>query len=71
MNKNNPRLLLKPAKEEEVYLNPWIVIYHDVVSDKEIETIKKIATPKVRVQDSAGIENIVFCLQLSNFLWYW
>lgn len=45
VHKNNPRLLLKPAKEEEVYLNPWIVIYHDVVSDKEIDTIKRIATP--------------------------
>lgn len=45
VHNNNPRLLLKPAKEEEVYLNPWIVIYHDVVSDKEIDTIKRIATP--------------------------
>ncbi|XP_022316920.2 prolyl 4-hydroxylase subunit alpha-1-like isoform X1 [Crassostrea virginica] len=54
VNKNNPRLLLKPAKEEEVYLNPWIVVYHDVVSDKEIETIKKIATPKL---DRATVHN--------------
>lgn len=48
VHNNNPRLLLKPAKEEEVYLNPWIVVYHDVVSDKEIDTIKRIATPLVR-----------------------
>ncbi|XP_061174992.1 prolyl 4-hydroxylase subunit alpha-1-like isoform X2 [Saccostrea echinata] len=47
VNKNNPLLLLQPAKEEDIYLDPWIVVYHDVVSDYEIETIKKLATPRL------------------------
>ncbi|XP_048758000.2 prolyl 4-hydroxylase subunit alpha-1-like isoform X1 [Ostrea edulis] len=47
VNKNNPLLLLQPAKEEEVYLDPWIVVYHNVVADHEIETIKRLATPKL------------------------
>lgn len=47
VNKNNPILLLQPAKEEDVYLDPWIVVYHDVLSDYEIETIKKLATPRL------------------------
>lgn len=42
-----PYLLLQPAKEEEAYLNPRIVIYHDVMSDKEIDMIKTLATPRV------------------------
>lgn len=70
VHKNNPRLLLKPAKEEEVYLNPWIVIYHDVVSDKEIDTIKRIATPLVRPlftdrQISSRCFSIFFCLLIA------
>jgi len=44
---NNPYLLLGPIKEEEAYLNPRLVIYHDVLSDNEIETIKKLAQPRV------------------------
>lgn len=44
---NHPLLLLAPVKEEEVYLNPWIVIYHDLMNDVEIQTIKAYATPRV------------------------
>jgi len=40
-------LRLQPVKEEEAYLNPRIVIYHDVLSDAEIETVKKMAQPRV------------------------
>jgi prolyl 4-hydroxylase len=47
VNKNHPLLLLQPAREEEVYLDPWIVVYHNIVSDHEIETIKTLATPRV------------------------
>lgn len=67
VHKNNPRLLLKPAKEEEVYLNPWIVIYHDVVSDKEIDTIKRIATPLVRHHCSLTDRcfSMFFCLLIA------
>ncbi|ESO84721.1 hypothetical protein LOTGIDRAFT_196347 [Lottia gigantea] len=45
-NKNG-WLMLQPAKEEEVHLDPWIVIYHDVMSDDEINTIKQLATPRL------------------------
>ncbi|XP_050391712.1 prolyl 4-hydroxylase subunit alpha-2 isoform X1 [Patella vulgata] len=44
---NHPLLLLRPAKEEDVHLDPWIVIYHDAMLDGEIQTIKQIATPKL------------------------
>ena len=44
----NPFLKIAPFKEEEAYLDPRIVIYHDVIYDEEIETIKRLARPRVR-----------------------
>lgn len=37
---NNPRLLVSPFKTEELHLNPHILKFHEVVSDKEIENMK-------------------------------
>ena len=31
---------------EEVYDKPRIVVFHDLISDAEIETIKELATPR-------------------------
>ncbi|XP_033229504.1 prolyl 4-hydroxylase subunit alpha-1 [Belonocnema kinseyi] len=42
-----PFLKLAPFKEEEAYLDPRIVIYHDVIYDEEIETIKRLAQPRL------------------------
>jgi prolyl 4-hydroxylase len=42
-------LKLQPIKEEEAYLNPRILIYHDVITDKEIDIVKKMAQPRVRI----------------------
>ena len=63
---NNPILILAPAKIEEVYRNPNMVIFHDVVSDKETEIIKMIATPLV------SIHNPALCMgALFKFLSFW
>ncbi|XP_066993933.1 prolyl 4-hydroxylase subunit alpha-2 [Anabrus simplex] len=43
-----PFLKLARLKEEEAYLKPRIVIYHDVIHDSEIETIKRLAQPRFR-----------------------
>jgi len=40
-------LKLQPVKQEFISLNPRIVIFHDIISDEEIETIKNMAKPKV------------------------
>lgn len=45
---NVPYLLLQPVKAEDAYPNPRIVIYHDVLSDNEIETIKRLAQPRFK-----------------------
>lgn len=43
----NPYLFYARVKEEEMHLDPWLVIYHDIVTDKEIDFIKDYARPKV------------------------
>ncbi|XP_032454381.1 prolyl 4-hydroxylase subunit alpha-1 isoform X2 [Nasonia vitripennis] len=43
-----PFLKIAPFKEEEAYLDPRIVIYHDVIYDDEIETIKRMAQPRFK-----------------------
>lgn len=47
VNNNDPFLLFAPFKVEEVYSEPRIVIFHDVMSDSEISTVKKLAQPRV------------------------
>lgn len=46
-NNKNPFLLIAPFKVEEAYKQPRILIFHDVIADSEIATIKKLAQPRV------------------------
>lgn len=50
INNRNPYLLLAPFKTEEAYLDPKIVIFHNIMSDKEIDVLKKLAHPRVSLQ---------------------
>lgn len=45
---NSPFLRIAPFKLEEASLKPYIVIYHDVMQDNEIELLKKMAKPRFR-----------------------
>ena len=49
---NNPYLTYAPFKSEVVFLSPKIVIYYEVLSDDEINTIKTLATPRVSLIQS-------------------
>lgn len=40
-------LKIAPFKLEEASLEPRIVVYHDVIYDKEIELVKQMAKPRV------------------------
>uniref|UniRef100_A0AAR5PQR8 procollagen-proline 4-dioxygenase n=2 Tax=Dendroctonus ponderosae TaxID=77166 RepID=A0AAR5PQR8_DENPD len=48
LSRDNPFLKLAPFKVEEAHLEPDLFIFHDVMSDKEIETIKRLAQPRFR-----------------------
>ncbi|NWW43263.1 P4HA3 hydroxylase, partial [Pedionomus torquatus] len=41
----NPYLFLQPAKKEMVWIQPYVALYHDFISDAEAETIKGLAGP--------------------------
>uniref|UniRef100_A0A8C2II27 procollagen-proline 4-dioxygenase n=2 Tax=Cyprinus carpio TaxID=7962 RepID=A0A8C2II27_CYPCA len=43
----NPRLLLKPMKEEDEWDSPHIVRFLEALSDEEIEKIKELAKPNL------------------------
>nr|XP_046266886.1 prolyl 4-hydroxylase subunit alpha-2 isoform X1 [Scatophagus argus] len=45
--KMNPRLLLKPIREEDEWDSPRIVRYLDFLSNEEIEKIKELAKPRL------------------------
>lgn len=47
---NNPFLLIAPFKVEEAHHKPDLLIFHNVMSDGEIETIKKLSIPRVSSQ---------------------
>ncbi|XP_071037878.1 prolyl 4-hydroxylase subunit alpha-2-like [Parasteatoda tepidariorum] len=42
---HHPYLLLQPIKEEKLWKEPKISIFHDVISEKEIEIMKTLALP--------------------------
>ncbi|XP_056902715.1 prolyl 4-hydroxylase subunit alpha-1b isoform X1 [Takifugu flavidus] len=47
-NNHNPKYVLSPVKQQDEWDRPYIVRYIDIISDKEIETVKKLAKPRLR-----------------------
>ena len=46
-NNNDPRLILAPFRRETLHLDPLIVVYYDVIHDKEITFMKDEASSRV------------------------
>ncbi len=44
---HNPLLLIGPVKEEQLYDKPAIYMYHDIITDQQVELMKHLGTPKV------------------------
>ena len=44
---DRPEILLKPVKVEMINLDPNLYLFHDVVTDQEINHVIKLARPKV------------------------
>lgn len=53
-SENDPFLKYAPFKVEQMYITPDIFIFHDVLSDNEIDLIKGMAKPKVSFDDDVG-----------------
>ena len=54
-NNQNPRLLLRPAKVEILFLEPRIYMLREVISEPEMARLKELAEPIVRYTDSSKI----------------
>ncbi|XP_018607213.2 prolyl 4-hydroxylase subunit alpha-1-like [Scleropages formosus] len=55
--RGNPRLIYSPVKEEDEWDHPPIIRYHNFLSDKEIETLKRLSRTKLersQVTDEYG-----------------
>jgi prolyl 4-hydroxylase len=44
---HSPLLRIAPVKEEQVFDVPAIWVYHDVITEKQIELMKAMGSPKV------------------------
>ncbi|XP_060943079.1 prolyl 4-hydroxylase subunit alpha-1b isoform X3 [Limanda limanda] len=47
-NKHNPKYVLAPVKQQDEWDRPYIVRYLDIISDKEMSTVKQLAKPRLR-----------------------
>ncbi|KAJ1521335.1 hypothetical protein ONE63_003011 [Megalurothrips usitatus] len=72
IHKDNPFLFLARLREEEACLSPRIVLYHNVLADAEIETIKHLAQPRLKratVQNYKTGELEVASYRISKSAW--
>ncbi|KAJ8937370.1 hypothetical protein NQ314_011918 [Rhamnusium bicolor] len=72
VNNNNPFLLIAPFKLEEAHRKPDLYIFHDVMADSEIETVKRLAQPRFRratVQNSQTGELEIAQYRISKSAW--
>ena len=45
--RHHPMFYINPLREEVMYLDPRIVIYHNLITDAEIAKVKELAKPRV------------------------
>jgi prolyl 4-hydroxylase len=65
--------LIAPFKLEEAHLDPYIVLFHDVIYDKEIEKLKKMSRPKLYqsvVFDETGGSDVSLDARISKVAWF-
>ncbi|KAH8381623.1 hypothetical protein KR093_009551 [Drosophila rubida] len=69
---NSPFLRLAPLKMELVGLDPYMVLYHDVISDSEISELQSLAVPSLKratvFQQQTG-RNAVVKTRTSKVTW--
>ncbi|XP_039493323.1 prolyl 4-hydroxylase subunit alpha-2-like [Drosophila santomea] len=69
----SPFLMLAPLKMELVGLDPYMVLYHDVLSAKEIKELQGMATPGLKratVFQAASGRNEVVKTRTSKVAWF-
>ncbi|GFR25007.1 prolyl 4-hydroxylase subunit alpha-1 [Trichonephila clavata] len=70
-NRGHPYLLLRPLRVEERSRNPYVVVYHDLLTEAQTDLLKQIAEPKLSrsmVQAGKGSE-VVSVSRTSQNAW--
>ncbi|RWS27155.1 vacuolar protein sorting-associated protein 33A-like protein [Leptotrombidium deliense] len=47
-NRGHPWLIMQPVKVEELHIDPYIAIFHHLLTDNESETIKTLSAPMLQ-----------------------
>ncbi|KAM7437418.1 hypothetical protein ABFA07_012971 [Porites harrisoni] len=69
---DRPEILLKPVKVEMINLDPNLYLFHDVVTDQEINHVIKLARPKLKravVTDTSNGNQISAEYRISQSAW--
>ncbi|XP_055848240.1 prolyl 4-hydroxylase subunit alpha-2-like, partial [Episyrphus balteatus] len=69
----DPFLKLAPLKMEQISLNPYVVLYHDVLSDFEIEVLQTMAKPNLQratVYSESEKRSVPVSSRTSKFAWF-
>ncbi|KAM3964090.1 prolyl 4-hydroxylase subunit alpha-1 isoform 2-T3 [Aphomia sociella] len=72
LTENHPFLKLARVKMEIIYLNPDVVVFHDVMNDDEIEYVKTLAKPRFKravVHDPKTGELVPANYRISKSAW--
>lgn len=56
---DNPGLLLMPVRREVLSLQPYVVLYHNFITDTEAEDIKRLAQPGVSASTVHSPHNLL------------
>lgn len=63
----HPALLLRPVRREMLSLRPYVVLYHDFISDTEAEEIKQHAQLGVSSEETRDTKRNTSFLRQENY----
>lgn len=70
---NVPYRFLQPFRLEEHSLDPYVVQFHDAISDQEVEAVKRLAKPRMersQVRSEDGSDEKIAKYRTSNSAWF-
>lgn len=45
---DHPYMILQPSKLEVIHDKPYIVVFHDIMSDDEMQTVIELSAPRLK-----------------------
>ncbi|XP_003745760.1 prolyl 4-hydroxylase subunit alpha-1 [Galendromus occidentalis] len=69
---NHPYMILQPSKLEVIHERPYLALFHDIMSDDEIQTVIELSAPRLKratVQNAKSGELEVANYRISKSAW--